>query len=86
MELVTLFTRHHGRLSRLPRAARSAFFERWLRSRFAPRREFVKGFVGLSLMGFYSQPEVQAHIGFEHQPYFDRLTAARMKLLGHERA
>lgn len=86
LEYLPLLSRHHGRFSNLGRAERAAFLDRWLRSRWPPKREFVKGFIGVSLMGYYSQPEVCRHLGFEHQPYFDRLSAAREKLLGHHRA
>ncbi|MBI3271612.1 MAG: hypothetical protein HYZ53_21655 [Planctomycetes bacterium] len=85
LEYLPLFSRHLGRMSRLSRTARTAFLESWLRSRWVQRREFVKGFIGISLMGFYTQPEVRLHIGFDHQPSFDRLRAARMKLLDHDR-
>lgn len=71
------------RMSSLPRELRRRYVRGFLESRFALRRAFIKGFTGILLMGYYSQPEVLRYLGIDHQAYLDLKRAEREKLLGH---
>lgn len=81
--LPCVFLGRWSRFSRLDRELRLRYLRGWLGSRFALRRNLVKGYTGLALMGYYGLPEVLNHLGIDHQSYLDRKRAEREQLLGH---
>ncbi len=81
--LPPVFLLRPRRMSGLNREDRRRYVRGWLESRWSLRRDFIKGFTGIVLMGYYALPEVLRHLGIDHQEYLDRKRAEREKLLGH---
>jgi len=83
IELLPFLYFRFRRFSNLDREARRAIVRDLLESRWSLKRDFIKGFTGLALMGYYTLPEVLKHLGIDHQEYLDRKRGEREKLLGH---
>jgi hypothetical protein len=65
------------RFSSLSAERRVAYLHAWQHSGMSLRRQLLKGLKAAVLMAYYDQPEVKAHIGYDPDPYVDRLVDAR---------
>ena len=81
-ELSSLFVK--GRtFSRLSPDARQAYVEKWIHARSFFLREIIRGFKGLCLLAYYSDPQVCEYLGYRPQPYAELVAAERLHRHGH---
>ena len=52
---------------------KKSYFNSWVHSRLYFKRELIKGIKGLVLFGYYSQPEVWDHLGYDPISYLEGL-------------
>jgi hypothetical protein len=72
------------RCSRLDLARRERYVRGWVQSRWAMRRDLIKGVKGLILLGFYSDPRVMELIGYRPEPHGKLVAAERLVRHGHD--
>jgi len=68
-----IFERKPRRFSRMSLPEREQYVKGWVESRLMLRRDLIKGVKGVCLTGFYSHPEVMAHIGYDLPAHLERV-------------
>ena len=59
--------------SKLSLPEREHYVKGWINSRFAIRRDLIKGVKGVCLTAFYSHPDAMKHIGYDLPAHLDRV-------------
>lgn len=63
---------------------RRRYIARWVHSPVMLFRELIKGVKGVVLFGYYSDPRVAAHIGYDPEPFARLVATERLRRHGHD--